>query len=148
MGLRQEDFIRSFCAAWGDGSEQSRPQVNKIVSMLAEDAVWQLWVPGGPVIRGRAALRREIERQMTYTSHNLCTIRHIVSTDTLVMTERDDYAVSSGKPMPHSMVAVYELDEQGLIKAWREYLDTADLAKKKGVEIDQVGGPALDEPTR
>ncbi|MNN80088.1 hypothetical protein D3C81_1967880 [compost metagenome] len=64
------------------------------------------------------------------------------------MTERDDYAVSSGKPMPHSMVAVYELDEQGLIKAWREYLDTADLAKKKGVEIDLVGGPALDEPTR
>ncbi|HHQ2900909.1 nuclear transport factor 2 family protein [Ectopseudomonas mendocina] len=145
MGLLQENFIREFCAAWGDGSAQSRPQVDKILSMLAEDAIWQLWVPGGPVIRGRAALRREIERQMSYTSHNLCTIRHMVSSDTLVMTERDDYAVSSGKPMPHSMVAVYELDGQGLIKAWREYLDTADLAKKKGVALDHVGGPGLGE---
>ena len=69
----------------------------------------------------------------------------MVSSDTLVMTESDDYAVSSGKPMPHSMVAVYELDGQGLIKAWREYLDTADLAKKKGVALDQVGGPGLGE---
>jgi len=34
--------------------------------------------------------------------------------------------------MPHSMVAVYELNAEGKITAWREYLDTADLAKKKG----------------
>lgn len=143
MGIRQEEFIREFCAAWGDGSAESRPQVDKIVAMMAEDAVWQLWVPGGPEIRGRAALRREIERQMSYVTHNLCRIRNIVSSDTVVMTERDDLAVSNGTPMPHSMVAVYELDEQGLIKAWREYLDTADLAKKKGVSLDQVGGPQL-----
>src|SRR5690606_30799330 len=74
--------------------------------------------------------------------HNLCTIRHMLSSDTLVMTERDDYALSSGKPMPHSMVAVYELDEQGLIKAWREYLDTADLARKKGVASTRWVAPA------
>jgi limonene-1,2-epoxide hydrolase len=39
-------------------------------------------------------------------------------------------------------VAVYELNEQGLICAWREYLDTADLAKKKGVPLEHVGGPS------
>lgn len=141
MGLHQEQFIRDFCAAWGDGTANSRPQVDTLLAMLAEDAVWQLWVPGGPVIRGREALEREIRRQMSYVTHNLCTIKHIVSSDTVVMTERDDYAVSSGKPMPHSMVAVYELNEQGLIKAWREYLDTADLARKKGVALEAVGGP-------
>ena len=141
MGLHQETFIRDFCQAWGDGTATSRPQVDKILSMLAEDAIWQLWVPGGPVIRGREALEREIRRQMSYVTHNLCTIRHIVSSDSVVMTERDDYAVSSGKPMPHSMVAVYELNEQGLIQAWREYLDTADLARKKGVALEAVGGP-------
>ncbi|HBX55661.1 nuclear transport factor 2 family protein [Pseudomonas sp. UBA2684] len=145
MGIRQESFIREFCDAWGDGTLESRPQVDKIIAMMAEDAVWQLWVPGGLVIRGRAALRQEIERQMTYVTQNKCTIRHMVSSDNVVMTERDDYAVSSGKPMPHSMVAVYELDEHGLIKAWREYLDTADLAKKKGVPLEQVGGPSLSQ---
>lgn len=148
MGIRQEAFIREFCDAWGDGTAGSRPQLDKIISMMAEDAVWQLWVPGGPIIRGREALRREIERQMSYVTHNKCTIRQMVSSDEVVMTERDDYAVSSGKPMPHSMVAVYELDEQGLIKAWREYLDTADLAKKKGVSLDAVGGPGAQAAPR
>lgn len=143
MGLKQEQLVRDFCQAWGDGTADSRPQVEKIISMLSDDAVWQLWVPGGPVIRGRDALRQEILRQMSYVTHNLCTIKHIVSSDNIVMTERDDYAVSAGKPMPHSMVAVFELDDNGRISAWREYLDTADLAKKKGVALDQVGGPAL-----
>ena len=145
MGMQQENFIREFCEAWGDGSASTRPQIDKILAMMAEDAVWQLWVPGGPVIRGQAALRQEIERQMSYVTHNNCKIRNMVSSDNLVMNERDDYAVSRGLPMPHSMVAVYELDEQGLIKAWREYLDTADLAKKKGVPIEQVGGPSLSK---
>ncbi|WP_312923768.1 MULTISPECIES: nuclear transport factor 2 family protein [Stutzerimonas] len=148
MGMRQETFIREFLDAWGDGTAESRPQVDRIISMMAEDAVWQLWVPGGPVIRGREALRREIERQMSYVTHNKCTIRQIVSSDDVVMTERDDYAVSSGKPMPHSMVAVYELDEQGLIKAWREYLDTADLAKKLGVSVAEVGGSSIQAAER
>lgn len=143
MGQRQEQLIRSFCNAWGDGTASSRPDVEKILAMMAEDAVWQLWVPGGPTIKGRAALRIEIQRQMSYVTHNHCVIRHMVSSDHIVMTEREDYAVSSGVPMPHSMVAVYELNEEGLITAWREYLDTADLARKKGVPMDQVGGPSL-----
>jgi len=146
MGLRQEEIVREFCAAWGDGTATSRPQLDTILNMMSEDAVWQLWVPGGPVIRGRAALRDEIQRQMSYVTHNHCVIRNIVSSDSIVMTERDDYAVSSGKPMPHFMVAVYELDAEGKITAWREYLDTADLAKKKGVALEQVGGPELAAP--
>jgi len=144
MGMQQEKIIRTFCAAWGDGTATSRPQLETILDMMAEDAIWQLWVPGGPVIQGKQAIRDEITRQMSYVTHNHCVIRNIVSSDNVVMTERDDYAVSKSKPMPHSMVAVYELDDKGLITAWREYLDTADLAKKKGVPLEQVGGPTLD----
>ncbi len=147
MGMQQENIIRTFCAAWGDGTAASRPQLETILAMMAEDAVWQLWVPGGPVIRGKQALREEITRQMSYVTHNHCVIRNILSSDNVVMTERDDYAVSEGKPMPHSMVAVYELDDNGLITAWREYLDTADLARKKGVSLDEVGGPGLSTNT-
>src|SRR3546814_17382034 len=113
MGMRKETFIREFLDAWGDGTAESRPQVDRIISMMAEDAVWQLWVPGGPVIRGHAALRREIERQMSYVTHNRCTTLHIVSSERVVMTERDAYCVRNGIPMPHSMVAVYVLDELG-----------------------------------
>ena len=139
MGKRQEDFIVEFCNAWGDGSSQTKPNVEKIISMMAEDAEWQLWVPGGPVVRGRQALREEIERQVRIASHNKCNIVHVLSNDRMVMTERSDQAIIFGRDCPHQMVAVYELDEDGLILRWREYLDMADLTKKMGVD-QQVAG--------
>jgi limonene-1,2-epoxide hydrolase len=140
MGIAQENFIREFCDAWGDGSLEKKPQVEKILSMMSEDAVWQLWVPGGPEYRGKKALREEILRQMSFATNNKCNIINMLSNDRMVMTERADTAVIFGKPCPHSMVAVYELDENGLIKAWREYLDMADLTRKMGVAEDVAGG--------
>lgn len=142
MGQAQETFIREFCDLWGNGTLEQKPQVEKILAMMSPDAVWQLWVPGGPIIRGREALRKEILRQIAYATHNKCNIVHMTSTDSIVMTERSDYAVIHGKPCPHQMVAVYELDAQGLIKAWREYLDTADLARKQGLSPDAIGRTA------
>lgn len=74
---------------------------------------------------------------MSFSSHNKLNILNIVSSDRVVMTERSDYALVRGVPMPHSMVAVYELNDEGLISAWREYLDTADLARKSGASPEQ-----------
>src|ERR1700753_1673347 len=134
MGLAQEKYLEEFCAAWGDGTSEKKPDVDKILSMMAEDAEWQLWMPGVPIIRGREALRNEIHRQMRFASNNKCNIVNVLSSDTMVMQERSDWAVMRGRPCPHQMVAIYELDENGLIKRWREYLDMADLDKKRGVD--------------
>lgn len=127
----QERFIADFCDAWGDGSSQTKPDVERIVSMMSPDAEWQLWMPGGPVIRGRQALREEILRQTGYATNNKCHIVHAVSSERLVMQERSDWAVINGKPCPHQMIAVYELDEAGLIKRWREYINMADMQRKR-----------------
>jgi len=134
MGLAQEKFIQEFCEAWGDGSLEKKPEVERILSMMSEDAEWQLWVPGGPIVRGRAALREEIHRQMRIATNNKCNIVNVLSNDTMVMQERSDTAIILGKPCPHQMVAIYELDDSGLIKRWREYLDMADLTRKMGVD--------------
>jgi limonene-1,2-epoxide hydrolase len=139
MGVAQEKFIKEFCDAWGDGSLEKKPDVEKILSMMSEDAEWQLWVPGGPIVRGRAALREEIQRQMRIATNNKCNIVNVLSSDTMVMQERSDTAVILGKPCPHQMVAIYELDEAGLIKRWREYLDMADLTRKMGVDEKFAG---------
>ena len=139
MGKKQEDFIVEFCGLWGDGSLEKKPDVEKILSMMAEDAEWQLWVPGGPVYRGKQALREEINRQVRIATNNKCNIIHMLSNDRMVMTERADTAVIFGKPCPHSMVAVYELNEDGLIVKWREYLDMADLTRKMGVSEEMAG---------
>jgi len=133
MGKQQEQIVRDFCDLWGDGSLETKPQIEKLVAMMSEDAEWQQWVPGGPTIRGRAALRAEFIRQTRIATNNKCNIVHILSNDHMVMTERADDAVIFGKPCPHSMVAVYELNAEGLITRWREYLDMADLTRKMGV---------------
>jgi limonene-1,2-epoxide hydrolase len=139
MGMAQEKFIREFCEAWGDGSFEKKPDVEKILSMMSEDAEWQLWVPGGPIVRGRAALREEIHRQMRIATNNKCNIVNVLSNDKMVMQERSDTAVILGRPCPHQMVAIYELDDAGLIKRWREYLDMADLTRKMGVDEKFAG---------
>lgn len=139
MGLAQEKFIEEFCDAWGDGSFETKPDVEKILSMMSEDAEWQLWVPGGPVVKGREALREEIHRQIRIASNNKCNIVNVISNDNMVWQERSDTAIILGKPCPHQMVAIYELDENGLIKRWREYLDMADLTRKMGVNEEFAG---------
>lgn len=134
MGLAQEKFVEEFCSAWGDGSLETKPDVEKILSMMSPDAEWQLWVPGGPTIRGRESLREEIHRQIRMATNNKCNIVNVLSSDSMVMQERSDQAVILGRPCPHQMVAIYELDENGLIRRWREYLDMADLTRKMGVD--------------
>lgn len=134
----EQQFIADFCDAWGDGSDQSRPDVERILSMMAEDAEWQLWVPGGPTIGGRDALRQEILRQMQYATNNKCNIVKAVSSKKVVLQERSDWAVMRGRPCPHQMIAIYELDDDGLIQRWREYINMADLDRKRGTPAGQA----------
>lgn len=139
MGIKQETFIAEFQAAWGDGTLETKPDIEKILSMMSDDAEWQQWVPGGPVIKGQDALREELHRQTRIATNNKCNIVNVLSSETMVMQERSDTAVIFGKLCPHQMVAIYELDEQGLIKKWREYLDMADLTRKMGVDEKAAG---------
>jgi limonene-1,2-epoxide hydrolase len=139
MNQRNEELTRVFCDAWGDGSLEKKPDVEKILSMMSEDAEWQLWVPGGPVVRGREALRAEINRQIGFATNNKCNIVNILSNDRMVMQERSDTAIILGRNCPHQMVAIYEFDENGLINRWREYLDMADLTRKMGVDEEFAG---------
>lgn len=138
MGQRQEDFIREFCEAWGQGERE--PDIDRIVSMFSEDGHWQLYVPGGPVIHGRAALRAEIERQMSYVQRPQCSITRILSTDRVVVTERLDHFTKNGRRARHALMAIFELDEAGLISAWREYFDTRDLAEQTASDPSRLSG--------
>lgn len=142
MSQQMEDYVREFQDAWGDGTDTSRPDLEKILSMMSDDAEWQLWVPGGPIVKGQQALREEILRQMDMATNNKCNEVNICSNDRVVMQERSDWAVINGKPCPHQMVAVYEFNDEGKICKWREYLDMLDLTQKMGVDTSVAGGTA------
>jgi limonene-1,2-epoxide hydrolase len=126
MGAEQEAIVREFMDAWGDGS-QREPDVEKIVSMLSEDIVWQLWIPGGPTLRGRDAIRADIDRQLGFATFMRCGPVHVASGDRVVFTERTDQFQSNGTTIDHHLVAVFEVDDDGKIAAWREYFDPGDV---------------------
>src|ERR1700760_1959281 len=125
MSEQVEDIVKRFCDAWGT-DEAPTPDVDLIVDMFAEQGEWVLWVPGGPTITGRAAIRAEIERQLTFSSDMRCGITRITSAGSTVMTERLDHFTMRDVRVAHALVAVFDLDDAGKILSWREYFDTAD----------------------
>jgi limonene-1,2-epoxide hydrolase len=136
---KEELIVREFCDAWGDGAT-ARPDVNKIISMFAEDGVWQLWVPAGPTFKGRAALRSEIDRQCGFSTHMHCGITKIISSGQIVVTERVDHFTMHGIRVEHALMAIYEIDADGKVAAWREYFDTADIGRQLGMRPEAVIG--------
>lgn len=137
MATKQEEIVREFCAAWGDG-KTAVPDIDKIVDMFAPDGEWQLWVPGGDTIKGRDAIRKEIERQIQFSSYMQCGINKIISAGSVVMTERVDHFTMRDIRVEHALVAVFELDEAGKIKSWVEYFDTADLGQQLGMKPEDI----------
>jgi limonene-1,2-epoxide hydrolase len=128
MSSSEEAVVREFMAAWGDGSQET-PDIEKIMSMFAEDAVWRLWIPGGPTLKGRAAIRKDIERQLTFATFMRCGPIHIASNGPVVFTERLDSFVTKGRTIEHYLMAVFEVVD-GRITAWREYFDTKDIDRQ------------------
>jgi limonene-1,2-epoxide hydrolase len=98
--------------------------------MFSDDAAWQLWVPGGPTLRGRDAMRADMMRQLRFATFNRPGLVHIASNDRVVFTERVDEFQSNGEPITHHMVAVFEIDADGKIAAWREYFDPEEVNRQ------------------
>jgi limonene-1,2-epoxide hydrolase len=129
MGSAEESVVKEFMDAWGDGTQED-PDIEKIVSMFSDDAVWQLWIPGGPTLRGREAIRKDIARQLSFATFMQCGAVHIASNGGVVFTERVDHFASNGATVEHHLVAVFEVDGDGKIAAWREYFDPDDVNRQ------------------
>jgi limonene-1,2-epoxide hydrolase len=129
MGAAEEALVAAFMAAWGDGT-QPEPDVDTILPMFTDDAVWQLWVPGGPTLRGRDAIKADIERQLRFATHMRCGPIAVTSSDRHVFTERLDRFTSNGVQIDHHLVAVFDISHDGRISAWREYFDPEDVNRQ------------------
>jgi len=137
MVKNAEAIVTQFCDAWGTDAAPV-PNVDLIVEMFAEQGEWVLWVPGGPTITGRAAIRAEIDRQLTFSSNMRCGTTRMTSSGSTVMTERLDHFTMRGIRVAHALVAVFDLDDTGKILSWREYFDTADIGRQLGMAAEAV----------
>ena len=73
---------RAHVADWCILVTRSDPDSERILAAMAEDAEWQLWMPGGPVLRGREAIGKDIERQLRFCNRMKCGLVSITSSDT------------------------------------------------------------------
>jgi limonene-1,2-epoxide hydrolase len=142
MGTREESVVLRFL-------EQlhgvDRPDLDAALEGFADEATYQSLVPSRRPLLGKAAIKAELEKQFGRYQDCVCEILAVASNDRHVFTERRDHVsmMQWDKRIFSSVNAVFELDNEGRIIAWREYWDTGDIAKQLGLtseEMNQLHG--------
>jgi limonene-1,2-epoxide hydrolase len=99
---------------------------DRVVDTFAEDGVLQI-VPLEPYA-GRAAIRAHLDQIASGIEKLDFSIRHLNAIGHTVLFERVDEFVYKGRVASVPVVGVMEVSD-GHVKAWREYMDLATMAK-------------------
>ena len=135
MAIDPQTQVLAFLDAFHD-----RPDFEALGGYFAENGYYQPLVPALRPYRGRAAIV-EILRTQYRTYHDCrCEIHTLAANGPFVFTERSDHVIlyDGDRRVSSRVCAVFELDEEGLITAWREYWDTGDIARQMGLEVAAV----------
>lgn len=132
---KQEQIVFDFISAYRDSWPAD---LEKALLPLAEDAYYQIVVPTIPPVQGRANILAEHQLMKIKVAEQKHELKAIGSRGNVVFTERVDYSQRNGKWTPIPLVAVFELDDSGKIKAWREYLDLANTAREHGLAVEDL----------
>jgi limonene-1,2-epoxide hydrolase len=115
MANAAENTVSEFCGAW------ARLDVNGIMDFFTDDAVYHN-VPM-PVAKGKDVIRKTIEGLMKGTNWIEFKILHTASNGNVVFNERVDSFEAKGKKISLPVTGVFEITNDGKIKAWRDYFD-------------------------
>jgi limonene-1,2-epoxide hydrolase len=117
------------------GAYGERMNVDAMVALMADEFIWQLHVPLSPVIVGRDAARPELEKHNGLSTGMIdgSEIRTIVSNDDTVIVERIDVNSMNGVAVTFYVTAIFGVHD-GTITSWREYWDTAHVARQLGID--------------
>ncbi len=111
-----DKIVREFCSAW------QREDVEAIVAAFTDDAVYHN-IPMEPC-NGKQAIREFVEGFLATNPGGVTfEIRNQLVQGGLVMNERVDTLTIAGKKVALPVCGVFELDEQGKIRGWRDYFD-------------------------
>jgi len=126
---RNEETVRSFCAAWDE------MDIDGITSLMSEEVVYHN-LPVEPII-GLQQITEFVEDFFQAAESARFEVLTIVADAERVVTERlDTFAFKDGSIMKElPVLGIFEFDDNGKISAWREYWDVQDWVKR--------GGPAL-----
>jgi limonene-1,2-epoxide hydrolase len=113
-----ERFIDTFVDAW------PRADATRVAAFFADEAIYHN-VPMEPAV-GRGAIEATFAQFMAMGGSVSVELLHMLSNDTVVMTERIDHFVSDDRTISLPMMGICEIHD-GLITAWRDYFDLNQL---------------------
>ena len=119
MSDSAELVVRNFLASW------RRPDVDEMVSFFSDDAVYTDRPRGTHY--GIDAIKRELQSFVKTIPSTTIEFITLVSEGGTVMLERVDHFEIQGKPVVMAVAAVFEIDDNGRIKAWRDYYDLKSI---------------------
>jgi limonene-1,2-epoxide hydrolase len=123
MAVNCEKVVNDLFAAW------TRLDLEGIMSYFAEDAVWDN-VPMSPA-KGKAAIREMTNGFLKDSTSFSAKILKQVHVDNTVFNERvDTIAMKNGKSAAIPVAGMFELDNSGKIKVWRDYFDLGTFTKQ------------------
>jgi limonene-1,2-epoxide hydrolase len=99
---------------------------NRVVDTFAEDGTLQI-VPLKPYT-GRVAIKAHLDQIASGIEKLDFSIKHLNAIGHIVLFERVDEFVYKGRASSVPVVGVMEVVD-GHVKAWREYMDLATMAK-------------------
>lgn len=125
------DFIGAYRESWPD-------DLAAALEPLADDAYYQIVVPTIAPVVGRDRILAEHRLMREKVADQRHDMKFWAGRDNVVFTERVDYSLRNGKWSPIPLVAVFEVNENGKIAAWREYLDLVNISKSHGMTVEQL----------
>lgn len=125
MAVNCEKVVSDLFAAW------TRLNLDEVMSYFAEDAVWDN-VPMSPA-KGRAAIREMTQGFMKDADGFSAKILRSVHDGNVVFNERvDTISMKNGKQAAIPVAGMFELNDAGKIKVWRDYFDLGTFTKQLG----------------
>jgi limonene-1,2-epoxide hydrolase len=123
MAANCEKVVNDLFAAW------TRLNVDDVMTYFTEDAVWDN-VPMGPA-KGQAAIREMTHGFMKDASTFSAKILKSAHVDNVVFNERvDTIVMKNGKKADIPVAGMFELNDAGKIKVWRDYFDLGSFTKQ------------------
>jgi limonene-1,2-epoxide hydrolase len=119
MGDAPEAVVRGLLASWGN------PEVEKLVKIFSEDAVW-VDGPNG-VHHGAEAIANELTRQLSIFPGQWNEVDALVADGGTVMVEWHGGFTAGSTTVRTKVMATFEVDAKGRIKQMRECFDMKSL---------------------
>jgi limonene-1,2-epoxide hydrolase len=123
MAVNCEKVVSDLFAAW------TRLNIDDVMTHFADDAVWDN-VPMAPA-KGQAAIREMTQSFMKDASAFSAKILKTAHVGNVVFNERvDTIVMKNGKKADIPVAGMFELNDAGKIKVWRDYFDLGTFTKQ------------------